>query len=93
MLRSLRWKLTFLYLVIAIGLVGLVGIGTYILIDRYFQQTTDLALHYKMAIQFRTLGLDVPDELKSAEGIWRQNNNSVVRPTPVAVSQDESDDD
>jgi signal transduction histidine kinase len=93
MLRSLRWKLTFLYLVIAIGLVGLVGLGTYILIDRYFQQTTDLALRYKMAIQFRTLGLDVPDELKSAEGIWRQNNNSVVRPTPVAVSQDESDDE
>ena len=93
MLRSLRWKLTFLYLVIAIGLVGLVGLGTYILIDRYFQQTTDLALRYKMAIQFRTLGLDVPDELKSAEGTWLQNNNSVVRPTPVAVSHDESDDD
>lgn len=93
MLRSLRWKLTFLYLVIAIGLVGLVGVGTYILIDRYFQQTTDLALQYKMAIQFRTLGLDVPDELKSAEGTWLQNNNSVVRPTLVAVSQDESDDE
>lgn len=93
MLRSLRWKLTVLYFVIAIGLVGLVGIGTYVLIDRYFQQTTDLALRYKMAIQFRMLGLDVPDELKSAETSWLQNNNRVVPPTPVVVSNDESDEE
>lgn len=93
MLRSLRWKLTVLYFVIALGLVGLVGVGTYILIDRYFQQTTDLALRYKMASQFRTLGLDVPDELKNAETTWLQNNNRIVRPTPVVISHDESDDD
>jgi signal transduction histidine kinase len=93
MLRSLRWKLTFLYFVIAIGLVGLVGIGTYILIDRYFRQTTDLALRYKMASQFRTLGLDVPDELKMAETTWLQNNNRVVSSTPVVVSNDEKDEE
>lgn len=93
MLRALRWKLTFLYLTIAIGLVGLVGIGTYILIDRYFQQTNDLALRYKMAIQFHALGLDVPAELQKAETTWLQNNNQITPPTPVAVSHDESDDD
>lgn len=91
MLRSLRWKLTFLYLVIAIGLVGLVGIGTYILIDRYFQQSNDLALQYKMAIQFRALGLDVPSELRKAETTWIQNNDRVVSPTPVAASDHESE--
>lgn len=93
MLRSLRWKLTFLYLVIAIGLVGLVGIGTYILIDRYFQQSNDLALQYKMAIQFRALGLDVPAELRKAETTWIQNNNRAVGPAPTAASDHEFDDD
>ena len=61
--RSLRWKLTFLYLVIAIGLVGA---GTYLQIDRYFQQTTYLAVQYKTASQFRALCLEVPNDLKSA---------------------------
>ncbi|MFT3895974.1 MAG: HAMP domain-containing sensor histidine kinase [Anaerolineales bacterium] len=93
MLRSLRWKLTFLYLVVAIGLVGLVGIGTYILIDRYFQQTTDLALRYKMARQFRSLGVNLPNELISAETTWLQNNNRIVSPTPVKSSHDESDNE
>jgi signal transduction histidine kinase len=93
MLRSLRWKLTFLYLVIAIGLVALVGISTYVLIDRYFQQTNDLALQYKMAIQFRALGLDVPAELRKAETTWIQNNNRAISPTPTAAPDHESDDD
>lgn len=93
MLRSLRWKLTFLYLVIALGLVALVGISTYVLIDRYFQQTNDLALQYKMAIQFRALGLDVPAELRKAETTWIQNNNRAISPTPTAAPDHESDDD
>jgi signal transduction histidine kinase len=93
MLSSLRWKLTFLYLVIAIGLVGLVGIGTYILIDRYFQQTTDLALRYKMASQFRALGLKLPDELERAEKIWLQNNSQTIRLSPAAEPDKESHDD
>jgi signal transduction histidine kinase len=93
MLSSLRWKLTFLYLVIAIGLVGLVGIGTYILIDRYFQQTTDLALRYKMASQFRALRLKLPDELERAEKIWLQNNSQTIRLSPAAEPDKESHDD
>jgi signal transduction histidine kinase len=94
MLKSLRWKLTFLYLLIAIGLVGLVGIGTYVLIDRYFQQTTDLALRYKMASQFRLLGLKLPAELAQSETTWLQNNNRTIRPNPtVAVKKDSGDDD
>jgi len=92
MLRSLRWKLTFLYFVIAIGLVGLVGIGTYILIDRYFQQTTDLALRYKMASQFRTLGLKLPDELEHAEKAWLRNNNQTIQRGPTSSPSKESDD-
>lgn len=84
MLSSLRWKLTFLYLLAAIGLVGLMGIGTYLLIDRYFQQTTDLALQYKMASEFRILGLTTPTELAQAESTWLQNNSrAVLQTTPT----------
>lgn len=78
MLNSLRWKLSFLYLIAAIGLVSLMGVGTYILINRYFQQTTDLALQYKMAIEFRILRLTLPDELVQAETTWAQNNTRVT---------------
>ena len=67
MLKALRWKLTLLYLFAALALVGVGGFGTYLLIDRYLQQSTDLALQYKMAIQFRILGLPVPAELEDAE--------------------------
>ena len=78
MLKSLRWRLTFLYLLAAISIVGLVGIGTYFLIDRYFQQSTDLALQYKMAAEFRLLHLPMPEELIEAEELWLQNNSRVI---------------
>jgi signal transduction histidine kinase len=87
MLKPLRWKLTILYLLAAIGLVGLMGIGTYFLIDRYFQQTTDLTLQYKMATEFRLLGLTIPPELMRAESLWLQNNSrELLQSTSTAVS-------
>lgn len=91
MLSALRWKLTFLYLLAAIGLVGLVGIGTYLLIDRYFQQTTDLALQYKMAGEFRILDLTLPAELAQAETTWQQNNSRVVSQSSSSTTQIEAD--
>jgi signal transduction histidine kinase len=97
MLRPLRWKLTLLYLIAAIGLVGLMGFGTYLLIDRYFQQTTDLTLQYKMATEFRLLGLDVPPELLRSEVLWLQNNSrGLSQPSPTvivpAISSSSEDD-
>jgi signal transduction histidine kinase len=80
MLKALRWKLTLLYLFAAIALVSVGGLGTYWLIDRYFQQSTDLALQYKMALQFRLLNLQIPGELQEAENIWLQNNQTAVSP-------------
>lgn len=84
MLNILRWKLTLLYLIAALGLVGLMGVGTYLLIDNYFQQTTDLGLQYKMAIEYRILKLNLPDELAQAESTWIQNN---IRQTSSYVLQ------
>jgi signal transduction histidine kinase len=96
MLRALRWKLTFLYLFIAISLVAFMGLGTYLLIQRYFQQTTDLALQVKMAGQFRTLGLELPSELARAENLWLKNNSQALPPSPTPTRvkiSNESDDD
>jgi signal transduction histidine kinase len=97
MLRPLRWKLTLLYLITAIGLVGLMGFGTYLLIDRYFQQTTDLTLQYKMATEFHLLGLDVPPELLRSEALWLQNNSrGLSQPSPTVIVpaiSSSSDDD
>lgn len=80
MLKALRWKLSLLYLFAAIALVSVGGLGTYWLVDRYFQQSTDLALQYKMALQFRLLNLPIPSELQDAESIWLQNNQTAVTP-------------
>ena len=80
MLRALRWKLSFLYLLAALALVGIGGFGTYSLIDRHFQQSTDLALQFKMALQFRLLDLEPPNELQEAENTWQQNNQTAASP-------------
>lgn len=96
MLKALRWKLTLLYIFAALALVSIGGFGTYLLIDRYFQQTTDLALQYKMALQFRILGLAVPEELEDAETQWLQNNQNIVspvRPSDLFVESDDNYDD
>ncbi len=92
MLKALRWKLTLLYLFAAIALVAIGGFGTYLLIDRYFQQTTDLALQYKMALEFRILGLPVPNALEEAETLWLQNNQNIVSPVPISDLFTKSDD-
>jgi hypothetical protein len=67
MLKRLRWQLTFVYIVAAIGLVGLVSFGAYSLLRYYFERQTDLALQYKMAAAYRQYGLDLPSELSEAE--------------------------
>ena len=73
MLKRLRWQLTLLYLLAAMSLVTLVGGGAYWLILHYFQITTDLALQYKMAGEFRRYGIALPTELTAAEQVWLEN--------------------
>jgi signal transduction histidine kinase len=85
MLRSLRWKLTLLYLASAFGLVVLLGAGSYAMLSYYFQQSTDLALKYKMATEFRVLGLPLSQDLAKSEQVWLENNPQTVS-TPTAAS-------
>jgi signal transduction histidine kinase len=98
MLRQLRFQLTFLYILVAISLVALTGVGSYSLLRYYFQRETDLALQYKMAAQFREYGLTPPEELIHAEQHWQAINprqpSPATRTPGKAVSPDsESEDD
>ncbi len=75
MLKRLRFQLTILYLLTCIGLVALIGAGTYLLLQRYLQVAADQALQYKMALQFEQYGLPLPPELAQAEQAWLKENS------------------
>ncbi len=91
MLRALRLKLTALYFVFALGLAVLLGAGSYVMLNYYFQQSTDLALQYKMATEFRLLGLSLPESLAKSEQVWLENNpHPAATPTVLARSTPDS---
>jgi signal transduction histidine kinase len=70
MFRGLRLRLTLLYLSAALGLIVLVCGGTYIVLEAYFQRTTDQALRYRMAQEFVRRGAVLPPELAAADRDW-----------------------
>jgi signal transduction histidine kinase len=87
MLRALRLRLTGLYLAASLGLVSVLGAGSYGLMSLYFQRSTDMALQYKMATEFQSRGLSLPSELAAAEQSWMQNGSRPANTsTPVVVS-------
>lgn len=77
MFRGLRLQLTLLYTLAALALVALVGGGSYLVVARYFQQVTDLALRHKMAHEFHALNAPLPADLVSADRDW-----SLIRNEP-----------
>jgi signal transduction histidine kinase len=84
MLTRLRLQLTLLYLLVAMSLVALTGIGSYSLIKYFVLKEADLALQYKMASQFRLYGFDMPTELVRAEQNWSGGNSRLVA-IPTAI--------
>jgi signal transduction histidine kinase len=90
MLKRLRFQLTILYLLASMGLVALIGAGSYFLLQRYLQVAADQALQYKMALQFDQYGLALPPELAQAEQAWLKENShgqdllSTTAVTPAA---------
>ncbi len=70
MFKTLRLRLVLLYMLVALALIVLIGIGTYRLIGNYFQKTTDLALQHKMVHEFQLLSASVPAELLVADRDW-----------------------
>lgn len=87
MLRLLRLQLTLLFSVFAIGLVVLMGFGSYLLINYIFQLETDQALQFKMATQFRQYGFTLPAELARVERNWSgSNTRNIARPVPTLAA-------
>ena len=91
-LRRLRLSLTLLYLLASLALIALVGVGTYLLVDRYFQSSTDLTLRYKMATQLTGLGLPLTPELVSADRQWRASRGLVPSVAPASTSGGEGEE-
>ena len=79
MLNRLRWQLTILYALGALGMILLIGAGSHALLQYYFLRTTDLALEYKMAAEFQSFGLPLPADLAASEQAWLASS----RPIPV----------
>ncbi|MEK7329150.1 MAG: ATP-binding protein, partial [Chloroflexota bacterium] len=91
MFRGLRWRLTLLYLVVALALVALTGVGTYQLLDYYFQTTTDLALQHVMAYEFRLLEAPLTPELIAADQAWYASRERTPPPTPTPRHESEGE--
>lgn len=79
MFRGLRLRLSLLYALAALGVVLLIGGGTYLLVARYFDNVTDLALRHKMAHEFHALGTPLPPDLEYADRDW-----SIIRHEAIA---------
>ena len=62
MLKNLRLRLTLLYLLVAMLLVGVLGGSSYSVLYFYFRDANDQALNTKMALVLDDLGAQVPQE-------------------------------
>jgi signal transduction histidine kinase len=91
MLNRLRLQMTLLYILATTTLIGLMVFGAYWLLDRYFHETTDLALSYRMAQEFRARELPLPDALVRAEEHWY--SHAGAQPTATVRSSDDHDDE
>ena len=68
MFKGLRLRLTVTYAAAALGLVLLMGLGTYGLLRYYFQSDNDAALRYRVALEYESLGIELPRDLAAAQG-------------------------
>ncbi|MGD2059162.1 MAG: hypothetical protein PVI04_10575, partial [Anaerolineales bacterium] len=84
MLRGLRLRLTFLYFGVAVAFTVLMLLGTHRLVAIYFQNSTDLALRYRMAQEFSLLDLPLPSELDQAVASWNDRRDV---PPPLSASR------
>ncbi|HEU5102605.1 MAG TPA: histidine kinase, partial [Roseiflexaceae bacterium] len=89
MFSGLRLRLTLLYLLAALALIVLLGVGTYWLLSSYFRTTTDLALQHKLAHEFVRLGARPPPELAAADLAWYTNRGRLLPDPPATPPHDE----
>jgi signal transduction histidine kinase len=93
--KGLRLQMTLLYTLAALALIALVGGGGYLIVARYFQDVTDLALQHKMTHEFHILAAPIPIELIPADRDWsilRDNAAVLSRPgsSKLPISRDQA---
>lgn len=101
MFKGLRLRLTLTYAAAALGLVLLMGLGTYELLRYYFQSDNDAALRYRVALEYESLGIELPRDLAAAQENWEARHSeaadSALPPGLARKAQgadtDESDDE
>lgn len=86
MLRALRWQLSFLYFCISSVFVVLLGGGLYIVLDRYFQVSTDQALKFRLVQELERMQLSVPQDLANEKYTWIPRATMIATPAIEAVA-------
>jgi nitrogen-specific signal transduction histidine kinase len=92
MLDRLRVRLTLLYLLAAILLVGALSGSAYSGLNYYFTRSNDTALRYKMAVTFASLELALPADLQASVLEWSGHNELAENEnhnSPNAASEEE----
>jgi signal transduction histidine kinase len=87
MFKGLRFRLTATYIAAALGLVLLMGLGTYGLLRYYFQSDNDAALQYRVALEYETLGIELPPDLEAAKEDWASRHIYVEAATALPPGQ------
>ena len=94
MLSGLRLRMTLLYTLATLMVVGLIDVGAYLIVARYFANVTDLALKHKMAHEFHALAAPLPTELIPADRDWSIVRSALgLRPAPRSVDDAEDEDE
>ena len=74
-------------------LAGFVGLGAYSLLYFYFQNNNDTALKFKMADNFSTIGVSLPEELIRAQNDWISFRSKPGQPSDKENEINEAHDD
>jgi signal transduction histidine kinase len=96
--KGLRLSLTATYVAAALGLVLLMGLGTYGLLRYYFQSDNDDALRYQVVLEYESLGIELPQDLETAKSEWQSSHtdeqaDSALPPGLARQAQDTETDD
>ena len=78
MFKGLRLRLTVTYAAAALGLVLLMGLGTYGLLRYYFQSDNDAALRYRVALEYESLGIELPRDLAAVRENWEARHSEAA---------------
>lgn len=92
MLDRLRVRLTLLYLLAAVLLVGALAGSAYSVLNYYFSRSNDTALRYKMAVTFTSIGLQLPADLQTSVLEWSGHDELAENETHASPEGDSEEE-